>query len=288
MLKTRIIGVILIKADIVVQSIGFKKFLPIGKPEIAIHYLDRWGVDEIVVLHLDAREKHAPPSEKQVKSYAAQCQVPLSVGGGITSITDIKKMIRSGADKVIINSSLITNPEIITQGSDLFGQQSMVASIDAHRQKNTFIAYTHSGKQNTTISVINLAQQAIKLGAGEIFVNSIDRDGSKMGFELDLIQSLSKAVSIPVIACGGAGHPSHIQMAIQQGAAAVAIGNLLHFTEHSVTIIKQYLHSAGESIRLDSKMKYHQFTFDEKARPTKLPDKTLDALRFHSIPEEVI
>ncbi|MDR3491493.1 MAG: imidazole glycerol phosphate synthase cyclase subunit [Gammaproteobacteria bacterium] len=289
MLKTRVIGTVLVKNNIAVQSIGFNQYLPIGIPEIAINYLDRWGVDEIIVLHLDGRENKLPPTVEQVKSYAAQCQVPLTVGGGITDVSHIKQIIRSGADKVVINSSLIIHPEIIPEGKELFGQQSIVVSIDAKRQNNnTFIAYTHSGRTSTNLTAHSLAKRAVELGAGEIFINSIDQDGSKKGFDLELIRSVVKDIDVPIIACGGAGHPKDIQMAMHCGAAAVAIGNMFHFTEHSVTTVKQYLKSLSEPIRLDSSFQYQDFSFDIHGRPAKLNDNVLDSLRFQYIKEEEI
>jgi len=288
MLKIRLIGLVLVKENIVVQSIGFRRYLPIGVPEITINYLDRWGVDEIVVLHLDAREKRQPPTAEQVRSYALQCQVPLTVGGGISQVSDIKEIIRSGADKVVINTSLLTQPEIITQAGDLFGQQSIVVSVDARRQNDNYMAFTHSGRQTTNTSVQNLAQEAVKRGAGELLINSIDCDGAKQGYDLELIRSLAENINIPIIACGGAGHPKDIHAAIQSGASAVAVGNLFHFTEHSVTVVKQYLTSLSLPIRLDSYFDYKNFSFDEKGRPAKQSDEALDALRFQYVPEEVI
>ena len=289
MLKTRVIGVVLVKAGIAVQSIGFQRYLPIGKPEIAINYLDRWGIDEIIVLHLDATTTKESPAAEQVQSYAQQCQVPLSIGGGISHVFDITRVIQAGADKVVINAALLTAPEMITQAAALFGSQCIVVSIDARRQADgTFLAFTHSGTQPTGLRVEELAQQAESLGAGEIFINSIDQDGAKNGYDLELISSLVQAVNIPVIACGGAGGPEHMQAVMRYDVSGIAAGNFFHFTEHSVIVVKQALTSAGQAVRLDSYATYQDFGIDTAGRATKQDDEVLEALRFHYIPEEVI
>jgi len=288
-LKVRIIGVVLVKNGIAVQSIGFKRYLPIGKPEISIQYLNRWGIDEIVVLHIDDTQNKMPPTSEQVKSYAAHCQVPLSIGGGISTIENVKKIIRAGADKIILNTSIISDPELIQKSGDLFGQQCVVASIDARRTANQeWMTYTHGGKKETGMTASSLAQKMQSDGAGEILLTSIDQDGSKQGYDLNLIQSISDIVDIPVIACGGAGHPKHACEAIQAGACAVAVGNLFHFSEHSVILFKKYLKSFNQPVRLDSYVDYKHSDLDQHARILKQSDDVLNTLRFQYIPEEVI
>lgn len=289
MLKTRIIGVVLVKAGIVVQSIGFNRYLPIGIPEVAISYLDRWGIDEIVVLHLDATLNRFCITEAQVKSYAKHCHVPLSIGGGIKKVDDIKRIIRSGADKVVINSSLVSYPHLISEGAELFGEQSIIASLDVRKiSPQQWMTFTHSGKKSTEKNVSDLAKQFNNIGAGEILLTSIDKDGSKDGYDLDLICTVNKAVNMPIIACGGAGNPSHLQDAIQAGASAVAVGNYFHFTEHSVTITKQYLKAHAMPIRLDGYFSYENKVFNSDGRITKYKDAVLETMRFEYIPVEEI
>jgi cyclase len=280
---------VLVRDDIAVQSIGFRRYLPLGTPEIAIAYLDRWGIDEIVILHLDATAAGWSPSAERVKSYSRGCQVPLSIGGGLATIADVKRVIQAGADKVVINTAILGNSEIITKSAALFGSQCIVASIDARRgQDGALVAWTNSGTKSTGIAPRELAIRAETLGAGEILLTSIDHDGSKQGYDIELIRSVVDAVEIPVIVCGGAGHPAHVVEALRCGASAVAAGNFFHFTEHSVIVLKQYLRSSGEPIRLDSYATYEGFQHDHTGRVAKRPDHLLEALRFRYVPEEVI
>lgn len=289
MLKVRVVGVITVKSGIAVQSIGFNQFLPIGSPEIAINYLDRWGIDEIVVLHIDATIKSESLAKERINSYSHQCGVPLSIGGGINDIEDVKRIISAGADKVVVNSALISNPTMISQAAILYGNQSIVASIDAKLSPNgIYYASTEGGHNPTKLTAWEMAKRAETLGAGEIFINSIDRDGSKKGYDLELIDLVIDSVNIPVIVCGGVGHPKHMKEAINHGASAVAAGNFFHFTEHSVIIAKHSLTQLGSPVRLDSYTNYQNFDVDQNGRITKLTDESLEGLRFLYIPEETI
>lgn len=287
MLKTRIIGLVLVRRGIAVQSLGFRRYLPLGRPEVAIEYLDRWGIDEIAVLDLDAAERGASPTAEQVRAYARLCQVPLSIGGGIRSVDDVKRIIQAGADKVVVNSALVTHPDLIPSAAEQFGAQCLVASIDARHEETGFVAFSHGGRRPAG-DVATLARRAQDLGVGEILINSIDRDGARIGYDLDLIRTVVAAVGVPVIAAGGAGHPSHLRDAITAGPAAVALGNLLHYTEHSVIVLKRALELAHQPVRLDSYANYRNTTTDERGRVARLPDATLEELRFHFIPEEKI
>lgn len=289
MLKTRIVGVVLVRGGITVQSIGFRTFLPVGRPEIAIEYLDRWGIDEIVLLQTDSSRRGSRVLGSQVSLWAKQCHVPLSVGGGISDVTDVQELIHAGADKVVLNSALISTPEVLTRAAELFGSQCVVASIDARRgEDGRYMTYVQGGRVATGATASELAARAEALGAGEILITSIDRDGSKQGLDLDLTHEIVQSVRIPVIACGGAGHPTHLREAMQTGAAAVAAANFFHFTEHSVVVSKRALVDAGAPVRLDSYLSYDRCGLDVAGRATKLPDDRLEALRFQYIPEEVI
>jgi imidazole glycerol-phosphate synthase subunit HisF len=287
MLKTRVIGLVLIRRGIAVQSIGFQRYLPLGRPEIAIEYLDRWGIDEIAVLDLDATERGISLAAEQVRRYARLCQVPLSVGGGIRSVDDVTRIIQAGADKVVVNSALLTSPGVITAAAERFGAQCLIASIDARRDGPAFTAFSHGGRRPAGPAAA-LARRAQELGAGEVLINSIDRDGTRTGYDLDLVRHIVGAVGLPVIACGGAGHPDHVREVIAAGPAAVALGNMLHYTEHSVIALKRSLEQARQPVRLDSYANYRNATLDAQGRIARLPDPTLDDLRFHYIPEEKI
>ena len=277
------------KSGTAVQSIGFRRFLPIGAPEVVIHYLDRWGIDEIIVLHIDATGLRSSPSAREVGSYARKCRVPLSVGGGVRSVSDVKRIITAGADKIVLNSALAEAPDLVTQAAELFGSQCVVVSVDGRRQPDgTHVAYTHAGTLTADVSPAQLASRGEALGAGEILIRSIDHDGTRQGYDLDLLRATLDAVRIPVICSGGAGHPRHLQAAIESGASAVAVGNLFNFTEHSVILTKRFLESEGLAVRLDSYATYRENPLGQDGRVGKLPDDVLEALRFHYIPEEVL
>lgn len=289
MLKTRLVGVLIIKNEIVVQSIGFNRFLPVGAPEIAIEHLNRWGIDEIVSLDIDATPMSLKPKYQKIETFSKHCQVPLTVGGGISDIRDLEKIIRLGADKVVINTAAALNPSLITQGAKIFGSQCIMVSIDCRRSKGdkyeTFVA---SGKRPSGWTPSEHARMAEDKGAGEILLTSMDRDGGKNGFDLDLIRQVVGAVSIPVIVCGGVGHPRHFSEAMQYSVSAVAAANFFHYTEHSAITAKRYLEEKGIQLRLDTYADYDGFKFDEDGRLAKVSDATLDQLRFEYTPEEII
>lgn len=289
MLKTRLVGVLIIKNGIVVQSIQFNRYLPVGRVSIAVEYLNRWGIDDIVLLDMDATPQGRSPNFEKIREYSRFCQVPLTVGGGVRSVQDMENLLHSGADRIALNASAIANPQLIGEGAKLFGKQCMVVSIDARRKADgSYEAFSHSGTQPTGLSPEALAQQCEALGAGEILLTAIDQDGMKQGFDLELVHRVAEAVDIPLVACGGAGHPQHLLEACKLDISGVAAGNFYHYTEHSVIIAKSYLHAAGVNIRLDSFVTYDDCHFDGDGRVARISDETLEKLRFKVIPEEVI
>lgn len=289
MLKKRMVGVLVVKDGIVVQSIGFHKYLPVGSPAIAIEYLNQWGIDEIALLDIDAGAKGRGPLVENIKKYSQHCHVPLAVGGGIKNAEHMKELIHAGADKVIVNTAAVQDLALITEGASLFGNQCIVMSIDAKKiSSNEYEVFTASGKTPTGYKPEVLAKKAEESGAGEILLNSIDHDGAKQGYDLDLIQRVTRAVSIPVIVCGGVGHPQHFQEAMKLDVSAVAAANFFHFSEHSVIAAKSFLKGKDESVRLDSYAMYNNFEFDRLGRVSKMNDALLEKLRFEYIPEEKI
>jgi cyclase len=289
MLKTRIVGVLVVKGGIVVQSIGFARYLPVGSVAIAVEYLNRWGIDEIVLLDIDATAQGRPPQFDAIREYSKFCQVPLTVGGGIGTVADMERLVHSGADRIAINAAALENPTLIAEGARHLGSQCIVVSIDARRQQNgEYRVYSHSGTRATPYDALTCAKRAEDAGAGEIFLTSIDRDGSKQGYDLDLLGTVAAGVSVPVVVCGGAGHPRHLQEAAGTGVSGVAAANFYHYTEHSVIVAKSYLKAAGANVRLDSYVTYEGFRFDDDGRAAKIDDAALDKLRFEVIPEEVI
>jgi cyclase len=291
MLKKRLIATLVIKNGIVVQSIGFERYLPIGKPEITVDYLNQWGVDEIIMVDIDASREGRCIDPELIKRVSKRCFVPLSVGGGITSVEQIHTLIHSGADKVALNTQAFLNPSLIEEGARFFGSQCMVVSIDAKRSADgSYRAYTDGGKTDTRLSPVELAGEAQKYGAGEILINSIDRDGRKNGYDIDLIRNLLSATNLPLIALGGARDPLCMKALLEScDVSAIAAGNYFHFVEHSATIAKAYLSRYfPDQIRLDGYTDYRDFSFDESGRIVKKEDKTLTEMLFEFHPKEVI
>lgn len=283
MLKKRLVACLLIRDGLIVQSVGFDRYLPIGKPKFPIEFVVKWDVDEIVLLDMSATPEGRGPDHEALSQLSHSCFVPLTVGGGLRTVSDARKVLRTGADKVSVNSHAIERPILISEIADVFGSQCVVVSMDCRREHDgSFQVYTHSGKQATGLSPAEWAQQVEKLGAGEIFLNSIDRDGSKRGYDIDLIRNVTDIVSIPVIACGGVGSHSHFAAGILQGgASAVAAGNIFHYIEHSTIVAKAHLLRAGVDVRIDSNAKYEDREFDASGRLMMLPADRLAEIEFN-------
>lgn len=288
MTKKRLIGVVLVRNGIAVQSIGFQKYLPIGKPEIAIEYLNRWGIDEICVLHMSATlDLNQIPTAKQVESYSKNTFVPLSIGGGIQSTHQVREIIQAGADKVVFNTALWNNPGLITETGQLFGHQSVLVSIDFKESNDTFKPHYRGSQQQPFETLKHACLEAQSRGAGELLLNSVDQDGSKSGFKLNVHNDLED-IHIPKIICGGAGHPEHFIQGLDKGFDAVAAANLFHYNEHSVILLKKYMKEKGKSVRLDSYVNYSNLPSHNSGRSARASDEYLDHLRFRYIPEEKI
>lgn len=250
MLTRRLIGCLLLRHGWVVQGIRFQRYLPVGTPEIAVEFLVRWGIDEIVLLDITARDRGTGPDLERIGRLSQGCRVPLTAGGGVRSVSDIGNLIRAGAEKVCINSALRQDRVLLPEGSRKFGAQSIVASIDVQRDGTSQPrVYTHGGTQPAVLDPAEWARQLESEGAGEILLNSIDRDGTGEGYDLELIRSVASAVKIPVVACGGAGCPEDFPAAAETGASGVAAANWFHFTEQSVHHAKEALWQAGVEVR---------------------------------------
>ena len=288
MLTTRIVGVINILNNIAVQSINFKKYLPIGRPDIAISYLNKWGVDEIVVLDIKGSVNGGRELHKSLPSYVTDCQAPIAAGGGVSNLVDIENLIRNGADKVVINSFAHNNPKIIDVGAREFGEQAIVVSVDVRKKKNDYVIFTESGSKTQKMPLAEALKQAQDHGAGEILINSIDRDGSKRGYDLELFNYVKDIVSIPIVGCGGVGTSNHFLQSMNIGLSGLAAGNFFHYTEHSVILLKSFLDQNQENIRLDTYANYHEREFALDERLQTLSDDKLEALKFEYIPEEKI
>lgn len=268
MLKKRLIATLILRDGLIVQSFGFKNYLPIGKPRFPIEFVVRWDVDEIVLLDISATSIRRSPEAEVLAMLSQFCYVPLTVGGGIRSVDDVRQVIRSGADKVAVNTHALTRPELISEIANTFGSQCVAVSIDCRRETDgRYQVYTCSGSKATGLDPGQWAQRCADLGAGEIFLNSIDRDGMRSGYDIKLIKHVASSVSIPVIACGGVGKFNHFAPGILEGgASAVAAGNIFHHIEHSTIFAKAHMHCSGIDVRLDSRAKYENREFDEDGR----------------------
>lgn len=290
MLKRRLIACLVMKNGIIVQSINFRRYLPVGSPEVAVEFLNQWGIDEIILLDIDATKEKRGPAFERVRSAAARAFVPLTVGGGIRNIDDVRELIHSGADKVCLNSAALTDVNIIREVAKIFGQQCIVVSVDCQvARPGEYSVYRHLTGNSGPWGLIDYLRSIEDAGAGEIFLNSVDRDGAKQGYDIALLQKITETVSIPVIACGGVGDPEHFVEALSKtDVSAVAAGNFFHFTEHSAITAKAFMEKHGNDVRLDTYATYRDFDFDPDGRISKRDDSYLDELRFFKIAKEVI
>lgn len=288
MLKKRITATLVVKDGIVVQSIGFKRYLPIGKPAIAIEYLNSWGIDEIILLDLSATANGRIPDYDMIRNASLKCYVPLTVGGGISNVNHIKELMHSGSDKIALNHAAIFQPELIKNAAEIFGNQCVVVSIDAINTLDGYRVYDYITQKALSITPAEMAKKSVELGAGEILINSIDRDGSYLGYDKILINSICNQVSVPVIACGGAKNAKDMIDLLQNTAvSAASASNFFHFTEHSVNITKANIISQL-NVRLETHADYRDSHFDEDCRLIKKNDNELEEMLYMKIEKEVI
>ena len=251
MLKMRVIPTLLWKDLGLVKGIGFDSWRRVGTVMPSIKVYNTREVDELILVDITASAAKREPDYEAISDLAAECFVPLTFGGGVNSIDIIRKILQAGADKVAINSAAFENPELITQAADKFGSQCVVASIDVRKAlSGGYEAHRLSGTQPTGKEVVEWARKLEELGAGEILLTSIERDGTMEGYDLDLLRSVTRAVKIPVIASGGAGNYEHMYLAIREaGASAVAAASIFHFTEQTPLEAKTYLAQKGIAVR---------------------------------------
>jgi cyclase len=246
MLATRIIPCLDVYRGNVVKGVKFNNIKKAGDPIKLAKFYNEQNADEIVFLDIGASYESRDTLLNVVKQVSNEVFIPLTVGGGIRTVENIQKALHSGADKVSICTSAILNPQLIYEGASIFGSQCIVLSIDAKRYQNSWRAYTHGGRNDSGLDAIEWAKRGEELGAGEILLNSIDMDGTKTGYDIELIRKVSESVKIPVIASGGAGELSHMLKAIVDGKAdAVLVASLLHYVEYTIYDIKKYLDENG-------------------------------------------
>lgn len=291
MSKKRIIACLVMKDGWIVQSLGFHRYLPVGRPEIAARFLDDWGVDELVLSDISATPNNTTIDSDVVRRVALSCHVPLTVGGGIRSVDDVRALLQAGADKVCINTAATGNADLLNQAAATFGDQCVIASIDAKKLPDgSYEVFTNGGRSPTGIDPVALAVRFAEAGAGEILLNSIDNDGRRCGYDMALIDAVATAVSIPVIALGGAGNAEHLREALARDhVSAAAAANFWHYTEHSVSIVKAHLLRGRIDVRNDCLADYANSPLSkEDGRLDKRADAELEEMVFEYIPEEVI
>jgi imidazole glycerol-phosphate synthase subunit HisF len=241
-----------VKEGRVVKGIQFLSLKDAGDPVELAKVYDKQGADELVFLDISASHEGRKTMVEVVQSVAAELAIPFTVGGGINSVEDMKKILRAGADKVSLNTAAILRPELITEGADFFGSQCIVVAIDAKFDEETggWKVYTHGGRNVTEKDAVDWAKEVAALGAGEILLTSMDSDGEKKGFNLELTKAVSEAVSIPVIASGGAGNAEHFASAFVRGKADAALAaSIFHYKETSVNEVKKYLRAMEVHVR---------------------------------------
>jgi len=256
MFKVRVIPCLDVKDGRVVKGVNFADLRAAGDPvEAAIAY-DAAGADELCFLDITATHENRGIMLDVVRRTAEACFMPLTVGGGVRSVDDIKTLLRSGADKVSINSAAVSRREFVKEAAEKFGDQCIVVAIDAKRVKRggseRWEIFTHGGRNSTGIDAIEYAQEVVSLGAGEILLTSMDRDGTRQGFDIPLTQAIADSVAVPVIASGGVGNLDHLVEGIREGhATAVLAASIFHFGEFTIREAKEHMVRAGVPMRLD-------------------------------------
>ncbi len=249
----RIIPCLDVKDGRVVKGVNFVDLIDAGDPVAIAAAYDKAGADELVFLDITASSDGRDTVVSMVRKVAEQVFIPFTVGGGIRTVDDFKALLREGADKISVNSAAIDNPNLISEAADKFGSQCVVVAIDAKRRADGsgFNIYKHGGRLDCGIDAVEWAIRAEKLGAGEILLTSMDQDGTKAGFDIDLTKAISDAVNIPVIASGGAGSKEHFRDALTVGGADAALAaSLFHFKELEIKDLKAYLKAEGIPMRL--------------------------------------
>ncbi len=251
-LAVRVIPCLDVDAGRVVKGIHFKELRDAGDPVELARIYDAEGADELTFLDISASHEGRATTMEIVSRTAEEVFIPLTVGGGVSSVADVDRLLRAGADKVAVNTAAINRPELVAEIADRFGRQVLVLSVDARRAPGTpsgFEVTTHGGRKSAGLDAVEWAAQAAGLGAGEILLNAMDADGTQDGFDLELIRAVRREVSVPVIASGGAGAVEHFPPAVEAGADAVLAATVFHFGTLRIADVKQSLAGAGYPVR---------------------------------------
>jgi cyclase len=249
-LAVRVIPCLDVDNGRVVKGVNFQNLRDAGDPVEMAKVYDAEGADELTFLDITASSGNRETTYDVVRRTAEQVFIPLTVGGGVRTAEDVDKLLRAGADKVGVNTAAIARPDLIREIAERFGRQVLVLSVDARRTaEGTFEVTTHGGRTGTGIDAVEWAHRAAELGAGEILLNSMDADGTKTGFDLEMITAVRAVVDVPVVASGGAGAAEHFPPAVAAGADAVLAASIFHFGEVSIARVKQELAAAGHPVR---------------------------------------
>ncbi len=250
-LAKRIIPCLDVTDGRVVKGVNFVELRDAGDPvEIARRY-DEQGADELTFLDITASSDNRGLIFHIIEEVASQVFIPLTVGGGVRAVEDVRNLLNAGADKVSINTSAVTNPQLVADAAGRFGSQCIVVAIDAKRVGDRWEVFTHGGRKPTGLDAVEWAQKMVGLGAGELLLTSMDRDGTKSGFDLALTRAISDEVEVPIIASGGVGNLQHLVDGVKQGGAdAVLAASIFHFGEYSVQQAKHYMADHGVEVRL--------------------------------------
>jgi len=251
MLKMRIIPCLDVHDGRVVKGINFVDLVDAGDPVEQATIYDAQGADELCFLDITATHEGRESMYDVIRRTAEVCFMPLTVGGGVRTTEDVRKLLLAGADKVSINTAAVSHPEFVTAAAEKFGQQCIVVAIDAKRTgSGRFEIFTHGGREPTGIDAISWARRMTELGAGEILLTSMDRDGTKQGFDIELTRAVADAVGVPVIASGGVGTLDHLITGINEGhATAVLAASIFHFGEYTIAEAKAHMRAAGIAVR---------------------------------------
>jgi cyclase len=251
MLKTRLIPCLDVKNGRVVKGVNFLDLKDAGDPVEQAKFYDDSGADELCFLDITASHENRGTILGVVERTAEQCFIPLTVGGGIRTLEDIRRLLKAGADKISINTAAVKNPQLVESAAKKFGSQCVVVALDARRTNNSYEIFTHGGRTQTGIDALDWAKRMESLGAGELLLTSMDRDGTQKGFDLELTQMIADAVKIPLIASGGVGKLQHLVDGVKVGhASAVLAASIFHFGAYSIGEAKSYMESKGIAIRL--------------------------------------